>query len=291
MGYYSWVLKDPLVAAASTGKTHIVECILTMMEDYSRRGLRALRLGGYAKTRVCAAITAAIKLKDAKMVMILCKFARIYGWRVDRNESRHGGLPSPIVSWLKDAASSGCITTYRAVLYVQSVLSEHKSVRRAVDQLFDAAYEKGHATLIRSMLNKGLGTCKAGQFHQVPMVEDRNLNFDSREFYETRRSSLQLAARGGSKDLIDIFDKLGRRHQPERAHCGCGGAWTSLHGIPDAEPRRTDYSEDHQPSKQMPRHDEVQRPSLARLQTPTTNLLSCSETCCGKVSNDHERQA
>jgi hypothetical protein len=53
--------------------------------------------------------------------------------------------------------------------------------------------------------DKGLVAFEAGQFHQVLMVEDRNLNFDSREFYEMRRSSLQLAARGGFKDLIDLL--------------------------------------------------------------------------------------
>jgi hypothetical protein len=167
------------------------------------------------------------------------------------------------------------------VLYVQSVLSEHKPVRHVVDQLFDAACEKGQgASSIRS---RPISPGTYGRGQELELRQSRVLRNAPQQLTARRERWIQRSDRP--------FNRLGRRHQPERAHCGCGGAWTSLHGVPDAETRRTDYSGDHQPSRQMHRHDEVQRPSLVRLQTPITNLLSCSETCCGKVSNDHERQA
>jgi hypothetical protein len=111
--YNSWALKDSSVAAASTGKTHIVDYFLMMTESYDRNDdddLRYVRHDVFPiKTRVCAAIPAAIKLKDTKMIMILCNFAKKYEWTIDEGSSERGGPPSPIGNLLNDAASSGCI--------------------------------------------------------------------------------------------------------------------------------------------------------------------------------------
>jgi len=147
------LMNDPVLAAASTGKIDVMRCLLPLIK-------RAMGRDAYydqhwpIKTRVYAAINAAIKGKHVSIIRILCNFARSHGWKVTNNDYpfrsrnlRYGEL------WINDAAATGCFHTCRAVLIELSALSPEPRQHWA-ENLFICACKHGSAGLLRTMYRR-----------------------------------------------------------------------------------------------------------------------------------------